>query len=118
MNVSSFVVLSNGSVDVAASTAKFQAQLASYITERETETSQIGEAVNAVFDAHKGKTLTMPTLQALATQQLNAQPENFKALSERVAAYVRENNGGSLRITKGKGGGVSRVADLPAPAAQ
>jgi hypothetical protein len=118
MNVSSFVVLSGGSVDVAASTAKFTAALNDYVVSRETENGQIATAVSAVFDEHKGKTLTMPTLAALAVQKLNAQPENFKALSERVSTFVREQNGTTLRITKGKGGGVSRVADAPAPAAQ
>lgn len=120
MNVSSFVVLAAGLVDVAASTAKFEGALATYIAERETEATQIGAAVNAVFDEHLGKTLTMPVVQALATQQLNAQPENWKVLSERIATYVRENAtpGGSLKISKGKGGGVSRLCDAPAPAAQ
>jgi hypothetical protein len=121
MNVSSFVVLSAGSVDVAASTAKFTAALNTYIAERETENGQIATAVSAVFDSHKGKVLTMPTLAALALQQLNAQPENFKALTDRVTNYIRENSrgeGAPLRVTKGKGGGVSRRADAPAPAAQ
>lgn len=121
MNVSSFVVLTTaGLVDVAASAAKFDSALATYIAERETETVKIGDAVNAVFDSHLGKTLTMPVLQSLATAQLNAQPENWKVLSDRVAQYARDNAGpdGTLKIAKGKGGGVSRRCDASAPAAQ
>lgn len=115
-NVSSFVVLSNGKVDVAATEAAFSAALALHISERETQNEQIAAAVSAVFDEHLGKTITMPVLQSLACARLAALPDNYKSLSERVATYAREQNGVTLRITKGKGGGVARIADLPVPA--
>jgi hypothetical protein len=113
MSVSSFVVLSNGSVDVSATEAAFSSALALYISERETQNEQIASAVSAVFDEHLGKTITMPVLQSLACGKLAALPDNYKSLSDRVATYVREQNGNTFRITKGKGGGVARLADLP-----
>lgn len=116
---------SDGSVDLEATVTKFQGDLVQFVAERETEQAVIAEAVNAIFDAHPGAAINMPALQTFALQRLNAQPENYTILADRVADYVRENAQGETRedgsherpgslfvIKKGKGGGVHRRADM------
>jgi hypothetical protein len=100
---------SNGSVDVAASANAYAAALANWVVENETPTADIEAAVEAVFDQHPK--LTMPTLLSHVVHELGATPEQFKALTERSGAYVRgQATLGRLEITKGKGGGVARLA--------
>lgn len=119
INLATFAVRDEaGELDLSATVAKFEGALLQYQAERETELATIGAAVNAVFDAHKGASINMPAVTSLALQKLNVQPETYKALSERVQAFVRDNaseerGGGIFRIAKGKGGGVSRWADVP-----
>lgn len=115
----------DGSVDVAATLAACQGAVHQYIASRETEQTVIASAVSEVFDALKGGRANMPFVVNQALRTLNAQPENFKALSDRCAEYIRENasedraSGKLFKIGKGKGGGVTRWADQPeaAPAA-
>jgi hypothetical protein len=116
INVSAYVVSANGSVDVEASVGKFRGALATFLAERETEQSVIAEAVSAVFDKNPG-VIAMPALAGLALQELNAAPETFAKLHERVLGYVRESakgTGAIFKIQKGKGGGVSRIVNAPA----
>ncbi len=119
----------DGSVDESASTQAFASALSKHIAERETETSTIAAAVGEVFDQYLGVSINMPALCNFTLAKLNAQPENYKVLSERVAAYVRENAQGKdlsekdakesiwerpdslFVIGKGKGGGCYRRAD-------
>lgn len=115
------LVLINGSVDKAATLQATDAALDAYIAESELEQETIGQAVHALFDRPdlaKGARLNMPYVVSQTLQALNASPANFKALSERVAQYVRDNageqgSGATFGIGKGKGGGVCRWADVP-----
>ena len=93
------VVLADGKVDELASTQAFQAALSEHIAQYEVESSAISDAVNAVFDQYPGKAIA-----------------SHGSLCERVLDFVRANQGegGTLQMRKGKGGGISRVADLPA----
>lgn len=116
-NLTIALVLAAGTVDRKASTAAFESAVDKYIAESETEQSTIATAVGAVFDAHKGDALKMPILAAFTCQELNAQRENYSTLDERVRTYVRTNSEGDSSlfvISKGKGGGVRRRADMPA----
>lgn len=119
----------DGSVDENATKSAFDAALAKHIAEREMETATIAAAVSAVFDQYLGTSINMPALCNFTLGRLNAQPENYKVLSDRVAAYVRDNAQGKdlsekdakesiwerpdslFVIGKGKGGGVYRRAD-------
>lgn len=121
MNINEYVVRNGGSVDVEASVAKFTSALAVHLAERETQQATIASAVHTVFDKNMGTVISMPALTGLALQELNAQPENFSVLSDRVQEYIRENSKGDAStfiIAKGKGGGVRRRVDIPAPAAK
>lgn len=110
----------SGAVDVESSVAAFRAAVLQHIAARETETTTIALAVDELFTEKRGARLHMPYVVSQCQQKLNAQPENFKALGERVAQYVRDNAGerdsGKLfNIGKGKNGGVTRWSDAPAP---
>lgn len=121
------LVLAAGSVDRKASSAAFETAVDKYIADSETQQSTIANAVNVVFDAHKGEPLKMPILAAFTCQELNAQRENYSTLDERVRTYVRLNSQETkddkgvvtqhpdslFVIGKGKGGGCRRRSDIP-----
>lgn len=112
MNITSFIVrAADGSIDHEASVSQFAGALLKYEAERETEMATVAGAVNALFDQYKGARLNTPFLVGEALRRLNAQPENYKTLSERVTEFVRTSP--QFTIGKGKGGGVARIADLP-----
>ena len=123
------LVETDGLIDQDASHAAFTTALSKHIAEREVEQTQIASAVSDLFDQYKGSSINMPALASMTAQKLNAQPENFKVLSERVLDYVRANAQGETAkdgsverpesvfvIGKGKGGGCYRRADRPAKA--
>ena len=118
-----------GNIDQDLSRSAFDMLLAQHIAARETEYETIGAAVDSVFDQYVGASINMSALVSFALTKLNAQPENYAVLSERVAQYVRDNSQGKLLsekgaevkvwerpdstfvIGKGKGGGVYRRID-------
>jgi hypothetical protein len=62
----------------------------------------------------------MPYVVGQTLRGLNVQPENYKTLESLVASFIRENagdrdSGKAFNIGKGKGGGVLRWIDQPAP---
>lgn len=120
----------DGHVDQDASRKAFDSALSKHIAEGEVEQTQIADAVSALFDQYQGSPIPMPALASMTAQKLNAQPENFKVLSERVLDYVRSHSQGEKAedgtverpdslfvIGKGKNGGCYRRADRPAPSA-
>lgn len=109
----SYVVRSeSGSVDVDATVTKFAGELQSYLNGVEALSGQIGTAVNAVFDEHKGAAINMPALVTLGLVKLNVTFDHYTEMSEAIADYVRSNKDVYL-ISKGKGGGVRRICDIP-----
>jgi len=112
------LVLSAGSIDREASLKAAADTLDRFIAERDTQQETIAAAVGAVFDAHRGVNLTMPTIEGMALRHLNAQPSNYKVLGKLTLDYVRANagdraSGATFGIQKGKNGGVCRWADVP-----
>ena len=121
-------VTTDGKIDIDASTQAFRSAALKRQAELETESAEIAQACSELFDDHRGKAIPMPTVGSMVAQKLNAQPENFKVLSDRVLDYVRANSQstgsedeGTLVlhpdseyvIGKGKGGGCYRRADAP-----
>lgn len=120
---------SDGTIDQDQSETNFRSALVKRKAELETEQEQIGDTVNALFDKHPGASINMPAIASMAANMLNAQPENYSVLSERVLEYVRANSQGKTAedgtverpaslfvIAKGKGGGCYRRADKPVKA--
>lgn len=111
-NMSEMVVRDdNGSVDVDGTIVAFKNELYSWVQEVEYETSLVGAAVNVVFDNHKGANINMPALTSMALNILGATPANYAHLSEMVGDYVRTSKA-QFCVSKGKGGGVKRIADM------
>jgi hypothetical protein len=111
MNITSFIVrAADGSIDHEASVSQFAGALRKYEAERETELATVAGAVHAIFDQYKGARLNTPFVVGETLRRLNAQPENYKVLSDRVTEFVRTSP--AFTIGKGKGGGIARVCDL------
>jgi methylase of polypeptide subunit release factors len=109
-----------GTVDVDASLAAAKSAILNHIAQRETELETVSEAVHSTFDALNGAKANMPYVVGQTLRNLNVQPENFKTLEALVQGFIRENagdrdSGKSFNIGKGKGGGVLRWSDQPAP---
>jgi hypothetical protein len=100
-----------GSVDVLASATKYAEALSAWCTEHEVDSDTIEGAVEAVFDRHDGKRMPVPALLSMAVTELGASPEQHKALTARVQAYVKgQTAAGRLEVGKGPKGGVARLA--------
>ena len=127
------LVSTDGHIDQEASAEAFRGALVKRVAELETEQTQIAEHLTAIFDTYLGKPIPMPTLGSMVAQRFNAQPENFKVLSDRALEYVRANSqstgseekgnlveypNSEFVIGKGKGGGCYRRADKPATPAK
>lgn len=115
MDMNSYVVRgANGSVDADATVAKFESDLAAHIAKVEQSEARIASAMTAVFDAHKGQSITKPALTSLVLNALGSGPESFKSDSDAVAAFLKANSGEGQEyvINKGKGGGVARRSDI------
>lgn len=114
INVSEMVVRDEtGCVDIEATVASFRGELYTWMQEVEYTTALISQAVSSVFDAHKGACINMPALTSMALHILGATPTNYADLSEKVGAYVRTSKS-LFAVSKGKGGGVRRIADMSA----
>jgi hypothetical protein len=102
----------DGTVDVAASANAYAKALTAWKAENEVPSETIEAAVEAVFDRNPGR-LPMPVLLSFATQELGATPETFRALHDRIHAYVvgqSAKNTGRIDIAKGVKGGVARLS--------
>lgn len=111
INISSYAVRDlNGSIDHESTLKKFAIDLREYEAERELESSTIGAVIHKIFDRHLGKRLSTPFVVGEALNALNAQPENYKALTDKVSEFLRSS--AEFDARKGKGGGVSRRCDI------
>jgi hypothetical protein len=101
---------SSGAVDVVASAKAYADALTAWVAENELDPQTLTDAVNAVFDRFPGQKLPMPALVSLTVSDLGVQPAEHRMMTERVHTHIRSlaGEGGSLVITKGKGGGVAR----------
>lgn len=112
INIAQYTVRNaDGTIDHEGTLAKFAGDLLRFEAEREVEREVIAGAVHALFDKHLGKRLATPFVVGEALKALNAQPENYKVLTEKVQDFLRTDP--KFSISKGKGGGVGRVCDLP-----
>lgn len=114
INMADMVVRDDtGCVDIEGTVATFRGELYAWLQEVECTTALIAEAVGKVFDTHKGACINMPALTSMSLHILGATPANYADLSEKVGAYVRTSKT-LFAVSKGKGGGVRRIADMSA----
>ena len=110
-NLAEYVVRnSNGSIDHEATLTRFAGDLSRFEAQREMENETIGKVIHALFDQHKGSKLPTPFVVAEVLKVLEATPETYKILTEKVGEYIRTNP--EFVTAKGRGGGVGRVRDL------
>lgn len=103
-----------GEVDQKASLASYANSLAKWCSENEVSTEQVRDAIDKVFDEHTDPNateplrLTIPVLEGYAMAHFKVSPQKFSAVKDRIKAFVK----GSARFdsSKGKGGGVARLA--------
>lgn len=117
IDLSSYAVRVNGSIDERATVAKFTSDLATFAAREAEENGTISEAVHALFDKYPGARLSTDYIKGEVLRGLNVQPENFKALSTKIVGFLKAQCSGddSVFVTGvGRGGGVARRADLPA----
>ena len=110
-NISSFIVrFTDGSINHEETLSQFVGELHAYEAEVEIETKGIALAVNALFDQHRGARLNAPFLVGETLRRLNVQPETYTSLTLKVQEFLRSSP--SFDVSKGKGGGWARTADL------
>lgn len=113
INIAQYTVRNaDGGIDHEATLSKFAGDLLRFEAERELEASTIGAAIHALFDRHLSKRLATPFVVGEALKALNAQPENYKVMMEKVQDYIRTSP--EFHTGKGKGGGVARLRDRSA----
>jgi len=99
-----------GSVDINASISAYTQALSSWVAANETNQEIISNAVDSVFEKYQGQNVPMQALVSNAAMNISSDPNEFKMLSERVHTFVKGLvSQGSLKVNKGKGGGVSKV---------
>ena len=104
----------DGSVDQEATVTRFAQQLAEFAEQDKTVSQTVLAALNAAFDAQpvKGVRMAMQAVVFITMKQLNP-PEgaNITMLQNKIAAVIRSSP--EFKVGRGKGGGVSRVCDIP-----
>ena len=126
INIVTFAVRnSDGSIDHEASLQEFSDLIIKFGEEQDQENKVIAGAVHALFDRFKGARLNTPFVVGEVLRGLNVRPENFKTLTEKVQGFIRgqsqgetlpdgshENPASVFVISRGKGGGIARRADM------
>jgi len=114
-NVDSIVRSEEGLVDVDASVAKFAVFVANLKEQEDKDIARVLTGLNTVFDKNKGVRLEVPTVVNLTMAELGCSVTEYKDLSK-LAHEILSNNKKIFSVKRGRGGGVGRVADLPADA--
>ena len=111
----SAVRATDGTINVEATLAGVAEQLLALVEAESSLSGSIAAAVGAVFDTHRGKVLPMPAVCSLAAGLMGVTPSEFNETVNAIARHIRSN--ATFKVAKGKGGGVSRIADAPPPKA-
>lgn len=106
----------DGSINVEGTLAGVAEQLLALVEEESTLSGSIATAVGCVFDTHKGKVLPMPAVCSLAASLMGVTPDAYNETVAAIQRHIRSN--ATFKVAKGKGGGVSRIADAPPPKAE
>lgn len=106
----------NGKADYNKSAEAYLNGLKSYESLVSADQEAIRKEVDAIFDKYKGTNIT--NFPAHVLRGLNPDPTTYKALSDRVNSFLKDNTGeigeALLGMVKGAGGGQFRWADKAA----
>jgi hypothetical protein len=114
MNLNGYVIRANdGSVDVNATTAKFDSELAQFCANSVSQTAEIQEAVTAMFDSQpaeqRGTCIRCERVMHTVMSRMNVNDEDFVDVKEAILSFLRTST--EYVITRGRSGGVYRVCD-------
>ena len=107
-NLAEFCVRHNNVIDVQETIRSIEIQLNELVLFVANLERNIREAVHKVFDGYEYKTITMPALISATLYHLGVTPEKFASTSQAVSEFIRA-NANEFKVTKGKGGGVSKI---------
>jgi len=101
-----------GEIDVQASLAEANRVIAEKVMEEQEEFGMIAQAVERVWDQRPtAKVMSIDALTSFALSEINAEPDQYSDLVERIKTYIRMNTS-LFHIAKGKGGGVVLISRL------
>jgi hypothetical protein len=101
-----------GDIDVQASLAEANRILAQKAMEEQEEFGMIAQAVERVWEQRPtAKVMSIDALTSFALSEINAEPDQYVELVERIKSYIRANTS-LFHIAKGKGGGVVLISRL------
>jgi len=101
-----------GEIDVQASLAEANRVIAQKSMEEQEEFGLISEAVDRVWSQRpSAKVISIDALTSFALSEINAEPDQYVELVERIKNYIRSNTS-LFHIAKGKGGGVVLISRL------
>lgn len=101
----------DGTINVQATLFEVEDQLLKLASKETESLGAISEAVHSVFDQHVGQTLPMPHICSAACGLMGVGPSEFVETQKAVGLWVRTN--AEFKVSKGKGGGVCRLRDVP-----
>lgn len=135
--VKSFLVSTDGRIDVAASAAKYQAACLQYKAQQESDEALVSECMTELYDGLPGATLNLEYIKSQCVQKMVKRhpdlnvPTLFSTLAGRVEDYLRANcdheaqpakgnkpevaakTDGLYALKMGKGGGFYRKSSPP-----
>lgn len=101
-----------GEIDVQASLSEANRVIAQKAMEEQEEFGMIAQAVERVWDQRPtAKVMSIDALTSFALSEINAEPDQYVDLVERIKTYIRSNTS-LFHIAKGKGGGVVLISRL------
>lgn len=108
-----FVFADNGSIDHEQTLDRVKRAFVTYESVMNISNEQISEAVNKVFDIHKGATIT--GVMTFIKRHLDITPDNCTFVEKQVVKFMKENIGevgeAPFGSARGKNGGTWRWSD-------
>ena len=110
--VSDSVRNEDGSINVRATVEKFESQVSQYAINHELEVSNVGAAVDEVFDAYSSARVNVPFVIGQALNKLGYTPATHLMLTSAIKTYIHEHTGKTreegkkFTVKLGKGGGM------------
>ena len=102
----------DGSINVGATVEKFESQVQQYAISRELENSNVGAAVDEVFDSYSSARVNVPFVVGQVLNKLGYTPATHLMLTNAIKTYIHKNTGKTredgkkFTVKLGKGGGM------------
>ena len=108
-NISDLTVRnSDGTLNLSASADQFLAHLQEVEAQGAELRTQVGEAIESIFDEQRGKALSKEVLVSMTFAKLDGPTDQYAAIQESVDQYLKRDG---YESRKGRNGGTRRLAD-------